>query len=63
MSQRNRNKTISKKKGETKNDKKNQFDKRRKHNKTLSKKSEKGREKTLTEVNKKEGTEDQGFST
>jgi hypothetical protein len=43
MSQRNRNKTMSKKKGKMKDDKKNQFDKRRKDNKTLSqKKSEKG---------------------
>jgi hypothetical protein len=58
MSQRNMNKTMSKKK----DNKKNQFDKRRKDNKTLSqKKSEKEREKkTLTEDNKKEGTEDQG---
>jgi hypothetical protein len=30
MSQRNRNKIMSKKKGKMKNDKKNQFDKRRK---------------------------------
>jgi hypothetical protein len=37
---------------------KNQFDKRRKDNKTLSKKSEKGRKKTLKEDNKKEGTKD-----
>jgi hypothetical protein len=45
---------------------KNQFDKRRKDNKTLSKKNEKGRKKgkkTLTEGNKKEGTEDQGSGT
>jgi hypothetical protein len=40
------NKTMSKKRGKTKDDKnKNQFDKRRKDNKTLSKKSEKGRKK------------------
>jgi hypothetical protein len=39
MSQRNMNKTISKRKGKTKDDKnKNQFDKRRKDNKTLSQK-------------------------
>jgi hypothetical protein len=35
-----------------KDDKKNQFNKRRKDNKTLSKKSEKCREKTLTEDKK-----------
>jgi hypothetical protein len=35
----------------------------RKDNKTLRKKSEKGRKKTLTEYNKKEGTEDQGSGT
>jgi hypothetical protein len=47
-----------------KNDKnKNQFDKRRKDNKTLSKKSENGQKKTLTEDNKKEGTEDQDSGT
>jgi FKBP-type peptidyl-prolyl cis-trans isomerase len=40
-------------------DKKNQFDKRRKDNKTLSQKKKKGGKKTLTENNKKEGTEDQ----
>jgi hypothetical protein len=46
MSQRNRNKTMSKKKSENEVIKtKNQFDKRRKDNKTLSKKSEKGRKK------------------
>jgi hypothetical protein len=45
MSQRNRNKTMSKRIGKTKNDKnKNQFDKRRKDNKTLS---EKGQEKNF----------------
>jgi hypothetical protein len=40
---------------------KNQFDKRRKDNKTLSqkKKVKRGGKKTLTEDNKKEGTEDQ----
>jgi hypothetical protein len=42
---------------------KNQFDKRRKDNKTLSQKNEKGWEKTWTEDNKKEGTEDQGSGT
>jgi hypothetical protein len=42
MSQRNMNKTMMKKKGKTKDDKKNQFDKRRKDNKTLSKKSKNG---------------------
>jgi hypothetical protein len=47
MSQRNRNKTMLKKKGETKDDKKNQFDKRRKDNKTLSKKKQKGAGKKL----------------
>jgi hypothetical protein len=50
MSQRNMNKTMSKKKRETKDDKnKNQFDKRRKDNKTLKpkKESEKGREKNF----------------
>jgi hypothetical protein len=47
MSQRNRNKTMSKKRGKMKDDKnKNQFDKRRKDNKTLSKKrSKKGQKK------------------
>jgi hypothetical protein len=45
MSQRNMNKTTSKKKGEIKDDKKNQFDKRRKDNKTLSKKKRKGEKK------------------
>jgi hypothetical protein len=39
MSQRNRNKTISKKK------RKNEFDKRRKDNKTLSKKTKRGGKK------------------
>jgi hypothetical protein len=38
---------------------KNQFNKRRKDNKTLSKKGWKKGKKTLTEDNKKEGTEDQ----
>jgi hypothetical protein len=39
MSQRNMNKTMSKKRGKTKDDKnKNQFDKRRKDNKTLNQK-------------------------
>jgi hypothetical protein len=39
MRQRNRNKTMSKKRGKMKDGKnKNQFDKRRKDNKTLSKK-------------------------
>jgi hypothetical protein len=48
MSQRNRNKTMSKRGGKTKDDKnKNQFDKRRKDNKMLRKKSEKGRGKKL----------------
>jgi hypothetical protein len=42
---------------------KNQFDKRRKDNKTLSKKTKRGGKKTLTEDNKKEGTEDQGSDT
>jgi hypothetical protein len=38
--QRNRNKIMSKRRGETKDNKnKNQFDKRRKDNKTLSKKA------------------------
>jgi hypothetical protein len=47
-----------------KDNKKDQFDKRRKDNKTLSKKSKKGREKkTLTEGNKKDGTKDQGSGT
>jgi hypothetical protein len=57
-SKRNRNKTMSKRRGKTKDDKKNQIDKRRKYNKTLRKKR-KGAEKNLTEDNKKEGTEDQ----
>jgi hypothetical protein len=35
----------------------------RKDNKTLRKKAKRDREKTLTEDNKKEGTEDQGFNT
>jgi hypothetical protein len=40
MSQRNRNKIISKRRGKTKEDKnKNQFDKMRKDNKTLSQKN------------------------
>jgi hypothetical protein len=43
--------------------KKNQFDKRRKDNKTLRKKAKSGGKKTLTEDNKKEGTEDQGSDT
>jgi hypothetical protein len=61
MSQRNRNKTIQKRRGKTKYDKnKNQFDKRRKDNKTLSqKKKRKWAGKKLTEDNKKERTEDQ----
>jgi hypothetical protein len=66
MSQRNMNKIMSKKRGKTKDDKnKNQFDKRRKDNKTLSqkKKVKRGGKKTLTENNKKEGTEDQGSDT
>jgi hypothetical protein len=42
MSQRNRNKTMSKKRGKTKDDKnKNQIDKMRKDNKTLSQKKRK----------------------
>jgi hypothetical protein len=52
MSQRNKNKTMSKNEGKQRTIKK-QFDKRRKDNKTLSQKREKGREKTLTEDNKK----------
>jgi hypothetical protein len=66
MSQRNMNKTMSKRRGKTKDDKnKNQFDKRRKDNKTLSqkKKAKRNGKKTLIEDNKKEGTEDQGFGT
>jgi hypothetical protein len=48
MSQRNRNKTMSKKRGKMKDDKnKNQFDKRRKENKTLSKKMKRGGKKKL----------------
>jgi hypothetical protein len=48
MSQRNRNKTMSKKRGKIKDDKnKNQFDKRKKDNKTLSKKKRKGAKKKL----------------
>jgi hypothetical protein len=47
MSQRNGNKTVSKKKGKNEGQKKKQFDKRRKDNKTLSKKNEKGRKKKL----------------
>jgi hypothetical protein len=49
MSQRNRNKIMSKEKRETKDDKnKNQFDKRRKDNKMLSKKKAKsGRKKNF----------------
>jgi hypothetical protein len=60
------NKTMSKRRGKTKDDKnKNQFDKRRKDNKTLSqkKKAKRNGKKTLIEDNKKEGTEDQGFGT
>jgi hypothetical protein len=56
-------KQCRKRRGKTKDDKKNQFDKRRKDNKTPSQKNEKGRKKTLTEDNKKEGTEDQSFDT
>jgi hypothetical protein len=56
-------KQCRKRRGKTKDDKKNQFDKRRKDNKTLIKKSENGRKKTLTEDNKKEGTEDQDSGT
>jgi hypothetical protein len=65
MSQRNRNKTMSKRIGKTKDDKnKNQFDKRRKDNKTLSQKERKrAGKKTLTKDNKKEGTEDQCYDT
>jgi hypothetical protein len=56
MSQRNMNKTMSKRRGKTKDDKnKNQFDKRRKDNKTLSQKRKRkwAEKKTLTEDNKK----------
>jgi hypothetical protein len=56
MSQRNINKTMSKRRGKTKDDKnKNQFDKRRKDNKTLSQKRKRkwAEKKTLTEDNKK----------
>jgi hypothetical protein len=56
MSQRNMNKTMSKRRGKTKDDKnKNQFDKRKKDNKTISqKRKRKGAgKKTLTEDNKK----------
>jgi hypothetical protein len=65
MSQRNRNKTMLKRRGKTKDDKnKNQFDKRRKDNITLSQnKVKRGGKKTLTKDNKKEGTEDQGSGT
>jgi hypothetical protein len=59
MRQRNRNKTMSKKKGE--NEGRYQFDKRRKYNKTLNKKSEKCREKNFNR--RQEGTEDQGSGT
>jgi DNA topoisomerase VI subunit A len=51
MSQRNMNKTMSKRRGKTKDDKnKNQFDKRRKDNKTLSqkKKAKRGGKKTTS---------------
>jgi hypothetical protein len=48
MSQRNMNKTMSKKKRETKDDKnKNQFDKRRKDNKTLSQKMKRSGKKNF----------------
>jgi hypothetical protein len=48
MSQKNRNKIMSKRRGKMKDDKKNQFDKRRKDNKTLSKKKVKrGRKKNF----------------
>jgi hypothetical protein len=56
-------KQCRKRRGKTKDDKKNQFDKRRKDNKTQAKKTKRGGKKTLTEDNKKEGTEDQGFDT
>jgi hypothetical protein len=45
-----------------KDNKKKQFDKRRKDNKR-KKKVKRGRKKTLTEDNKREGIEDQGFGT
>jgi hypothetical protein len=61
MSQINRNKTMSKKKGKTKDDKKNQFDKRRKDNKTLSQNTKRGGKKNFDR--RQEGTEDQGFGT
>jgi hypothetical protein len=50
MSQRNMNKTMSKRKGKTKDDKnKNQFNKSRKDNKTLSqkKKAKRGEKKNF----------------
>jgi hypothetical protein len=47
MSQRNRNKTISKKKRENEGRQKNQFDESRKDNKTLSQKKRKGAGKKL----------------
>jgi hypothetical protein len=50
----NRDKTRTKKRGETKGHKPNQ--KRSKGNKTLSQKSEKGQKKNLTKCNKREGT-------
>jgi hypothetical protein len=43
---------MSKKKGETKDNKKNQFDKRRKDNKTLNKKVKSVEKKFLTEDKK-----------
>jgi hypothetical protein len=45
-------KQCQKRRGKTKDDKKNQFDKRRKDNKTLSKKAKSVRKKTLTEDKK-----------
>jgi hypothetical protein len=47
MSQRNRNKTMSKKKGENEGQLKKQFDKRRKENKALRQKKRKGAEKNF----------------
>jgi hypothetical protein len=48
MSQKNRNKTRVKNKGEKQRVIKNQIKKRRKGNKMLSQKSKKGQEKNLT---------------
>jgi hypothetical protein len=64
MSKKTGIKQCQKRRGKMKYDKnKNQFNKMRKDNKTLRKKVKMNEKKTLTENNKKEGTEDQGSGT